>query len=106
VFQKNSAHLVVLRDLDDARAAVEEALTQASEEEAPGLRRALAIIDSTAPNTDLPLRWASRAIDAAGVDPSTHEVHAVRAVRKALPGLGLADAARLVRRVRERRQEA
>jgi hypothetical protein len=90
-------NLVVLHDLDDARAAVEEALAHADTTEAPGLRKALSLIEAAArSDEDLKIRWARQALDRAGVAAGDTSTGAIRELRRAAPQLGLAEAVELV----------
>ncbi|WP_328872378.1 hypothetical protein OHT76_20965 [Streptomyces sp. NBC_00287] len=93
---KKEAHLIALSDLDEAREAVRQALAGASAVEEPGLRAALGILDGFG-GSDPRVRWVVRVLGEQGIDPRTHEVAAIKAVREALPGLGLAPAAALVK---------
>jgi hypothetical protein len=95
--------VVVLSDLDDARAALRRALEGADEFLQPGLRRAAALLDDLRPSRDdLVLAWAGRVLRDAGVDPRTDEVGAIRRLREAVPGrMPLVPAAALVRRLRD-----
>ncbi|MFD0279041.1 hypothetical protein ACFVHB_34750 [Kitasatospora sp. NPDC127111] len=100
MFSSKEAHFIVLHDLDEAREALERELAQAEPALAPGLRRAREILAATARGGDEPkYRWARQALDAAGVDPRAEELKAIRALRQALPGLGLAAAVDLVKGV-------
>ena len=93
--------VVVLSDLDEARAALERALEDADPTLEPGLRRAAALLDGVRrPDDDLVLAWARRVLDDAGIDPRTDEVGAVRRLRATVPGdMPLLPAALLTRRV-------
>ncbi|MBH1933724.1 hypothetical protein I5Q34_05345 [Streptomyces sp. AV19] len=93
------AEVVVLRDSQAVAEAVREALAGASAEERPGLERAAALIAERAGRPDAEVRgeWARAVVTAAGFDPRTQELQAIRALRKAEPGLGLATAVQLVR---------
>ncbi|MFE0515961.1 hypothetical protein [Streptomyces sp. NPDC058964] len=98
MFSKKETHFVVLNDLDEARAALQEALRQAGDDgSAPGLRRALEIADGIGGGEDPRVRWARQVLDGEGIDPRAREVHAVKALRQALPGLSLVAAVHLVR---------
>lgn len=98
MFGKTETHVVVLSDLEDAREAIRRAADGADPEEAPGLRRALELIDEVASaGVDPRARWVRGVLDAAGVDADAEEVRAVRAVRNKLPGLSLSGAVELVR---------
>ncbi|MEV0702624.1 hypothetical protein AB0I53_32530 [Saccharopolyspora sp. NPDC050389] len=100
MFGKREAHLVVLNDLDEAWEAVRRAVHDASPEELPGLQRALKILDEAGDGEPQEIRWTRQVLTRAGIDPRTHEVAAVREVRKQLPGLSLASAVGLVRQVK------
>ncbi|MFJ3308516.1 hypothetical protein ACIPSA_36840 [Streptomyces sp. NPDC086549] len=97
MFTKKETHFVVLNDLDKARAALQEALGKAERDEAPGLRRALEIVDGIGAGGDPRVRWAREVLAGQGIDPRAREVHAVKALREALPGLSLVAAVDLVR---------
>jgi hypothetical protein len=98
MFTTKEAHLVVLNDLDEARAALREALEAADGETAPGLRLALEIADGIGGGVDPRVRWAGQVLAEEQLDPKKQEVRAVRALRVALPGLSLVAAVDLVRR--------
>ncbi|MEU8582272.1 hypothetical protein [Streptomyces abikoensis] len=91
--------VVVLRDSQAVADAVREALETASEAERPGLERAAALIalHAARPEREIRAEWTRGVLAAAGVDPREQEVHAVRAVRRAEPGLSLKAAVQLVR---------
>ncbi|MFD8738252.1 hypothetical protein ACFV06_25530 [Streptomyces sp. NPDC059618] len=98
MFGKKEVHLIALSDLDDARDAVRRAQADAPAEEAAGLRRAARILDELAERGGEPrVRWARGVLERDGVDPVTHEVAAVRALRQELPGLSLVAAVELAR---------
>ncbi|WP_306186825.1 hypothetical protein [Streptomyces sp. MK5] len=90
-------NLVVLHDLEDVRAAVEEALAHADAAEAPGLRKALSLIEAAArSDEDLKIRWARQTLDRAGVAAGDTSTRTIRELRRAAPQLGLAEAVELV----------
>ncbi len=95
--------VVVLSDLDAARAALGRALDAADDTTRPGLQRAAAILDDVRPSQDdLVLAWARRVLGDAGIDPRSDEVGAIRRLREAVPGrMPLLPATLLVRRVRD-----
>ncbi|MFI1800883.1 hypothetical protein ACH427_26505 [Streptomyces sp. NPDC020379] len=95
--------MLVLRDSQAIAEAVREALAGASDEQRPGLELAAGLIARYAERPDRELRaeWTRGVLAEAGVDPRTHEVSAVKAVRQARPGLGLAEAVQLVREAKE-----
>ncbi|MGV2917600.1 hypothetical protein [Streptomyces alfalfae] len=94
VFNSKEAHLVVLSDLDEARAAIQAALTDAGSSREAGLRQALSILEGFA-DADPRLRWVGRVLTEKGIDPRQHEVAAIKALRSALPGLSLVAATEL-----------
>ncbi|MGW7822756.1 hypothetical protein ACWGLF_32650 [Streptomyces puniciscabiei] len=97
--RNNGARLIVLRETDVVRTAIQRALDTADPAEAPGLRRALALLDATTgTDTDLLRAWTLQILQDAGVDP-TAEVAAVRALRSAEPALDLQTAVDLVKGV-------
>ncbi|CCK28884.1 hypothetical protein BN159_4505 [Streptomyces davaonensis JCM 4913] len=97
---KKEAHLIALSDLDEAREAVRQALAGASAADEPGLRAALGILDGFA-GSDPRVRWVARVLGERGIDPHTHEVAAIKALRDALPGLSLVAASTLVKEARQ-----
>ncbi|MFJ4188812.1 hypothetical protein [Kitasatospora sp. NPDC089509] len=85
-------------DLDVLRTALQTALDTAAEEERPGLRRALGLVEDFVPGVGPDGVARTRTLlAAAGIDPRTAEVKAVREVRRAHPGLSLQEAVDLVR---------
>ncbi|GAA2721955.1 MULTISPECIES: hypothetical protein [Streptomyces] len=95
--------VIVLRDSQAVAEAIEAALAAAGPEERPGLERAAGLVARHAarPEREVRAEWTRGILGAAGVDPRTHEVHAVRALRKAEPGLSLKAAVVLVREAAE-----
>lgn len=96
---KKDMAVIVIRDAESITAALRQALEHASEEERPGLDRALALAlaEAGAPDAELRGRWAERRIRAAGHDGPLDSVRAVKALRTAEPGLSLRQAAQLSR---------
>ncbi|MDQ0681524.1 hypothetical protein QF032_000523 [Streptomyces achromogenes] len=94
--RKQDAVLIV-RDSDLVAAALRQALAEASPEERPGLERAAALVGSTAAATDgqLRARWVRSRLASAGFTGDLASVSAVKALRKAEPGLSLLAAVRL-----------
>ncbi|MFE5587450.1 hypothetical protein [Kitasatospora sp. NPDC056531] len=85
-------------NLEVLRAALQAALDAAGEEERPGLRRAIHIVDGIVPSTGPAGReWARNVLELARIDPRTSEIKAVKELRSASPGLGLKEAVALVR---------
>ncbi|MER7580835.1 hypothetical protein [Kitasatospora sp. NPDC097691] len=100
MFSSRETHLVVLRELDVVRTALREALTAATTEERPGLERALSVLDGLGGNEQqLKAKWVGGLLEQAGIDPRTEEVVAIRELRRAVPGLGLAAAVDLLKQV-------
>ncbi|MFZ3499138.1 hypothetical protein ACODT5_39010 [Streptomyces sp. 5.8] len=98
MFSKKEVHLIALSDLDDARDALRRALSGAPGDEVAGLRRAAQILDGLAERGGEPrVRWARGILERDGVDPVSHEVAAIRALRQELPGLSLTAATELAR---------
>jgi hypothetical protein len=96
MFRRPETHVVVLSDRDSVRTALSAALKDSPAVDAPGLRRALQVVDSLASDPDeVRARWVIDLLEAANVDVLTHEVSAVRVLRQRVPGLGLAAATSL-----------
>lgn len=97
--KREQTQVVVVRDSQAVAEAVREALASAGPEERPGLERAAALLAERTARPDAEVRgeWARAVVTAAGFDPRTQELHAIRALRRAEPGLGLAAAVQLVR---------
>ncbi|MFD5466011.1 hypothetical protein ACFWIQ_24730 [Kitasatospora sp. NPDC127059] len=85
-------------NLEALKAALQAALDTADQEELPGLRRAIHIVEDFVPSAGpAGVEWARNVLALAGIDPRTAEVKAVREVRRARPDLSLKDAVALVR---------
>jgi NADH dehydrogenase FAD-containing subunit len=85
-------------NLEVLRAALRAALDTADEEERPGLRRAVDIVEGfVAGAGPAGVEWARKVLELAGIDPRTAEVRAVKELRTARPGLGLKEAVALVK---------
>ncbi|MQS12980.1 hypothetical protein F7Q99_11925 [Streptomyces kaniharaensis] len=98
MFSSRETHLVVLRELDVVRTALREALAAAGPDEQRGLERALSVLDGLSGNEQqLKAKWVVGLLQHAGIDPRTEEMSAVRELRRAIPGLGLAAAVDLVK---------
>lgn len=92
----------LLPSLDPVKGALRAALEEAGEAERPGLQRALAIVEEfDAADQAATADWARKTLAVAGVDPVTHEIRAVKAIRQARPGLGLKEAVDLVKSLGE-----
>ncbi|MFJ2739139.1 hypothetical protein ACIO3O_05680 [Streptomyces sp. NPDC087440] len=89
-------NVIALSDRDTLLALLQNTLdaTTADDTERPGLERAVAILTDapTAPQAELRGRWARERIEAAGVKVEADSVQAIKALRKAEPGLGLYEA--------------
>ncbi|MEU4505834.1 hypothetical protein [Streptomyces sp. NPDC024089] len=96
---KQDLAVVVVRDAEAIGAALRQVLETAGAEERPGLERALAVVADAAgvPDAELRGRWAGRRIRAGGHQGPLDAVAAVKALRKAEPGLSLRQAAQLSR---------
>ncbi|MEU4494453.1 hypothetical protein OG729_15620 [Streptomyces sp. NBC_00210] len=91
--------VLVLRDADGIADAVRAALSTATPEERPGLERAAALVAQAAdtPAAELRGRWVRQQLDAAGFEGPAYSIHALKALRKAEPGLSLATAVSLAK---------
>ncbi|GAA0360757.1 hypothetical protein [Streptomyces blastmyceticus] len=105
---KRSEQVVVIRDSQAIAEAVREALAGAGAELRPGLELAAELIARHAerPEHEVRAEWARGILAEAGVDAREREVHAVKALRQARPGLGLAQAVQLVRDVQTTAEQA
>lgn len=94
---KKHNFVLLLRDADVVRAALQQALAEATPEERPGLERAAALVESTAAATEgeLRARWVRSRLADVGFTGDITSVAAVRALRKAEPKLSLAAAVQL-----------
>lgn len=92
-------NVLVLRDADAIGEAVRQALAEASEEERPGLERAVALIDQAAAahDDDLRARWVRGRLAAAGYEGTPDSVAGIKALRQAEPGLSLLAATQLAK---------
>lgn len=86
--------------LHEVRQALLDVLASAPPEEVPGLQRALAVLADHVRTGDPELDWVRQVIAAQGLNPHREVVRSVKAVRDARPGLELAEAKRLVDRLR------
>lgn len=91
--------VLVVRDVSQIVVALRGALDEASEEERPGLEKALALAAEVEASSDEELggRWARRRVEAAGFTGSLDSVSAVKALRDAEPGLSLRQAVALMK---------
>jgi hypothetical protein len=105
---KKELSVVVLRDADGVKAALQAALAQAAPEERPGLERALAVVAEASAATDeeLRARWVRQRMEAAGVRGPADSVEAIKALREAAPGLSLLSAVQLAKSAESVRRSA
>lgn len=97
MFNKVEANLIVLHDVDRVRTELQRALDTANNIDAPGLRLALNILEAAvASDTEVRTQWVMQVLESEAINPATNEMHAIRSLRQALPGLGLAAATQLV----------
>jgi hypothetical protein len=89
--------LIALSDRDTYLGVLRGALDTADATDRPGLERALALVETAdAPDpAGLRGRWALDRIEAAGVEARPDSIVAIKALRKAEPGLSLAQAVAL-----------
>lgn len=97
--RKQDLAVIVVRDADAIGAALRQALETAAAEERPGLERALAVVADAAgaPDAEVRGRWAGGRIRAGGHQGPLDSIAAVKALRRAEPGLGLLQAVQLSR---------
>lgn len=91
--------LIALSDRDTFLGALRGALDAADAVDRPGLERALALVEATATPDPAGLRgrWALDRIEAAGIEAKPDSLVAIKALRKAEPGLSLAQAVALTK---------
>lgn len=99
---KRETAVVVVRDSQEILTALEQALETASEEERPGLERAVAVATEAAETVvgneaRMRVRWTRRRLEAVGFDGPLDSVRAVKALREAEPSLSLRSAVELTR---------
>ncbi|NEA98981.1 hypothetical protein [Streptomyces sp. SID13726] len=94
---KKNDYVLTIRDADVVTATLRQALAEASPEERAGLERAVALVESTAAATEAELRarWVRSRLAAVGFTGDVTSVAAVKALRKAEPGLSLLAAVEL-----------
>ncbi|MYS22170.1 hypothetical protein GA0115240_138547 [Streptomyces sp. DvalAA-14] len=89
-------------NLETALAEVSALLTAAEPGDRPGLQKAVAALSGLlARSPDPEVQWARQVLAAAGLDPATAQVEAVRALRAEAPGLGVLEAGILAKRSAE-----
>ncbi|MEW2392442.1 hypothetical protein AB0933_29180 [Streptomyces venezuelae] len=94
---KRELMVIALRDTDAVADELREALATADERERPGLERAAELLARAAavPDAEVRGRWALRRITDAGCTGPADSVQAVKALRRAEPGLSLVSAVQL-----------
>ncbi|MFF7363569.1 hypothetical protein [Streptomyces sp. NPDC008125] len=94
LFVKNHLAVLVLHDATGILDALREELAAAPAADRPGLERALALVGSYAgrPEAELRVRWVRERLAAAGHTGPADSTEAIRALRKAEPGLSLLQA--------------
>ncbi|MEV7289717.1 hypothetical protein AB0O01_35075 [Streptomyces sp. NPDC093252] len=95
---RNAPPFLVLHDLDAVKAEITEALATADETRRPGLEAAARIVDRHLTHSDEQRTrdWVRRFVQDSGLDAERDQVRAVKALREAVPGLGLIAANDLV----------
>jgi hypothetical protein len=93
---RRQAPILLVDQLTPIRTDLLRALETADERERPGLEAALQLVNEYSP-AELRRRWVLGILDEASVDPRTHAVKAVKALRDAVPSLSLIDANALVK---------
>ncbi|AZK97476.1 MULTISPECIES: hypothetical protein [Streptomyces] len=96
---RSTPPVVLLHDVDAVRADLVTALESADPSLRPGLEEALRIAERHGALTDEQRtgEWVRRTLRAADTDPAADHVRAVKALREAVPGLGLIAANGLVK---------
>lgn len=91
---KNHLAVLVLHDADGILAELREELAAAPDSDRPGLERALALVGryTDRPEEELRVRWVRDRLTAAGYAGPADSTEAVRALRRAEPGLSLLQA--------------
>ena len=100
MFGLKELSVLVLRDGGDIAQELREALAGAGEAERPGLETALRIAERAAavPDRELRARWVRDQRASVGyTGPDDESLHAVKALRKAQPGLTLLAAVHLTK---------
>ncbi|MBL1104415.1 hypothetical protein JK361_07335 [Streptomyces sp. 5-8] len=89
--------VLLIRDADLVMAALRQALADAVPEERPGLERAVALVESTAAATETRVRadWVRSRLSAVGFTGDIVSIAALKALRRAEPGLSLIAAVQL-----------
>ncbi|MFJ6695953.1 hypothetical protein ACIQM4_07755 [Streptomyces sp. NPDC091272] len=98
-FSRPEVQVVAVSDRAEILDALRRAADGADEAERAGLARALAVVEATPARDPAELRgrWARERIEAAGIEPKADSIVAIKALRKAEPGLSLAQAVALAK---------
>ncbi|WP_327115250.1 hypothetical protein OG206_12270 [Streptomyces sp. NBC_01341] len=96
---KQDTAVLVLRDAREIAERLRRALATAPDAERPGLERALALAAEAeaVPDAELRARWVRQRLAAAGYEGPADSVAAIKALRRAEPGLSLLQAATYAR---------
>ncbi|MCX5399385.1 hypothetical protein [Streptomyces sp. NBC_00102] len=91
---KNHLAVLVLHDVDEVLAALREELASAADTDRPGLERALALVGryTGRPEGELRVRWVRERLTASGFTGPADSTEAIKALRRAEPGLSLLQA--------------
>ncbi|MEU1087875.1 hypothetical protein ACFYPN_03340 [Streptomyces sp. NPDC005576] len=94
LFTKNHLAVLVLHDAPRILDALREELATAPDSDRPGLERALALVGRCAdrPESELRVRWVRERLAAAGHAGPADSTEAIKALRRAEPGLSLLQA--------------
>ncbi|MET7639379.1 hypothetical protein [Streptomyces sp. NPDC005438] len=97
-FGKQPASVLVVREAEWLEEALTRALASADEAERPGLERAVELVARERDRADgeVTARWVRERLRDSGADPRTRPVQAIKALREAVPGLGLLSAKEMV----------
>ncbi|GGY76503.1 hypothetical protein [Streptomyces nitrosporeus] len=95
--------VLLLRESEGIAALLQDSLETATDEERPGMERALALVREAAavPDAALRGRWARQRLAAVGHEGPADSVQAIRALRRAEPGLSLLAAVTCAREAAE-----
>ncbi|WP_031083500.1 hypothetical protein [Streptomyces sp. NRRL WC-3549] len=92
--KKQESAVLVLRDVQEITELLRQELGTATDDRRPGLERALALVEEVAavPDAELRARWVRQRLAASGYEGPLDSVSAVKALRRAEPGLSLLQA--------------
>ncbi|MEU3829400.1 hypothetical protein AB0F36_29390 [Streptomyces sp. NPDC029080] len=96
-FTRKYEAVLLVRDTELVAEALRQALEEAGPEERPGLERAVALLASTAADSDgqLRARWVRSRLAAVGFTGDIASIAALKALRQAEPRLSLISAVEL-----------